>query len=315
MLPPIPTETLAANPLFRDLYDTLTTSILNPEDGSTRSNSRNQDALDQQLRTHRAELAKSQVLQRSLENLPTTSNSLPEDLLEIVDLIATPSKFLSTLPKEHYSLLLEDIDELHDSLGLVGAEISTQLETTALEIAKIAYPEEPSVESLSERIDLLPADLAHRRKMLQNGRTALGNSLLTLANTLYTYLSLAHQLITQFLDFSASQMPEMLYPGLQAKASHLATLATVISHKLQTSRYTALLATYDPVAIEALENYNMHLADTSARLVARQRLVEAELKRYEKAGSDMKEIVERYSLLMRSIDGVTKDIKRLGGAV
>lgn len=78
-------------------------------------------------------------------------------------------------------------------------------------------------------------------------------------------------------------------------------------------RYEALAAIYDSEGAEALENYRMHLHDTKSRLLARQKTVEGELKRYEKAGSDMKGLVEKYSHIMRNIESVTKDIRRLGG--
>lgn len=47
MLPPVLEDTLFANPLFKNLYENLTTKILNPEDLTTRSASRSHHALDQ----------------------------------------------------------------------------------------------------------------------------------------------------------------------------------------------------------------------------------------------------------------------------
>lgn len=85
--------------------------------------------------------------------------------------------------------------------------------------------------------------------------------------------------------------------------------------KLSVMKLEALQTIYDPDAISALENYKMHLADTNSRLIARRRMVEEELKRYEKAGSDMKGLVAKYSQIMRSIEAVTKDIRRLGGMI
>ena len=55
--------------------------------------------------------------------------------------------------------------------------------------------------------------------------------------------------------------------------------------------------------------------DTKSRLEARQRTVEHELKRYDRAGSDMKALVTRYSTAVRGIEAVTKEIRRLGGNV
>ena len=80
-------------------------------------------------------------------------------------------------------------------------------------------------------------------------------------------------------------------------------------------RFGALQAIYDPDALDALENYRMHLTETNSRLVARRRVVEEELKWCEKAGSDMRGLVEKYSAIVRSIDAVGKDIKRLGRVV
>jgi hypothetical protein len=37
------------------------------------------------------------------------------------------------------------------------------------------------------------------------------------------------------------------------------------------------------------------------------------LRKYKSAGSDMKSLVERYSQIMRSLETVSKDIKRLTG--
>lgn len=77
-------------------------------------------------------------------------------------------------------------------------------------------------------------------------------------------------------------------------------------------KYEALEAIYSPEALSALENYQHHLRDTQIRLQARQRTVEEELRRYDRAGSDMKGLVARYSAAMRSIETVTAEIKRLG---
>lgn len=60
MLPPVAYEVLNANPLFANLYTELTTRILDPLDGSTRSSSRPNDVLDQvssKLSTLRASIS------------------------------------------------------------------------------------------------------------------------------------------------------------------------------------------------------------------------------------------------------------------
>lgn len=121
MLPPVPDDALFANPLFKDLYETLTTKILNPEDLTTRSASRSHHVLDQvcypllfytteltnespikELRTHRAELAKSQLLQRELETITTWSSALPDEVCP-----AHPPAFTTSMTKIPVNFLRE----------------------------------------------------------------------------------------------------------------------------------------------------------------------------------------------------------------
>jgi len=101
--------------------------------------------------------------------------------------------------------------------------------------------------------------------------------------------------------------------ALTAKAEHLSFVAESMSLKLSVLRNQALAAIYDPEALNALENYQHHLRDTSTRFVARQRVVEEELRKYKSAGSDMRGLVERYVQIMRSMEAVSKDIERLKG--
>lgn len=56
-------------------YSHLTSAILNPKDLATRASSKSHDIRDQELRTHLAELAKEQLLQRGLEMITTASTT------------------------------------------------------------------------------------------------------------------------------------------------------------------------------------------------------------------------------------------------
>lgn len=182
---------------------------------------------------------------------------------------------------------------------------------SALAIAKMAYPAETNARALTHKIDLLPADTALLRESLQKSRVSLAARQADVAKLslrcLETYNSIVRIL-------TAHPLPALQKATL-AKSAHLAIVAESMAGKLRVLRFGALEAIYDPDALDALENYRMHLTDTNSRLVARRRVVEEELKRYEKAGSDMRGLVEKYSAIVRSIDAVGKDIKRLGGAV
>jgi hypothetical protein len=63
----------------------------------------------------------------------------------------------------------------------------------------------------------------------------------------------------------------------------------------------------------ALSNYEEHLQDTRRRLREKEGKAEEEVGMYEESGADMKILVARYGGLLREIEGVRGDIRRLGG--
>lgn len=133
--------------------------------------------------------------------------------------------------------------------------------------------------------------------------------------------------------------------GVRGQAAMLEGVVEGMEGKLNVMKYEALATIYNPESLNALENYQYvtflntsisfsfslpfnssdcpslmpldshHLVDTRSRLEARQRTVEQELKRYDRAGSDMRSLVARYSTAMRGIENATKEIRRLGGNV
>lgn len=79
----IPLETLS-NARFANLPSHLTSAILNPKALATLAASKSHDIRDQELRTHRAELAKEELLRRGLEMITTTSTTPPPVLSHAV---------------------------------------------------------------------------------------------------------------------------------------------------------------------------------------------------------------------------------------
>ncbi|RPB13011.1 hypothetical protein P167DRAFT_605296, partial [Morchella conica CCBAS932] len=298
MLPPVPEETLSANPLFKALYEDLTTKILNPEDLTSRSSSRDHHVLDQELRTHRAELAKSQLLQRELETVTRGAGSslLPDELQEIIDLAINAPRTPADLP-----LLSATIDDFHASLPLIGQAISRSLSDSALDIARIAYPDDTNPLLLDSKLDHLPADAAHRRKTLLHTTSHLTSLRSTITTLTQQVLSAYSTLTTLSLTHTHSSSGVLVAAqgAAVARAAHMAVVASSMEGKLGVLRAEAVRAVYDDAAVEALANYRVHLQDTRARLLARRRTVEGELERYAKAGSDMVGLVERYGAVMR----------------
>jgi hypothetical protein len=176
---------------------------------------------------------------------------------------------------------------------------------------KDRVPDGTNVRVLTHKIDLLPADTPRLREGLQRSREALAARQTDVARLSIRCLGVYNSIVR----FLTSHPLPALQKAVVAKSAPLAIVTESMAGKLRVLRFDALEAIYDPDALDALENYRMHLTDTSSRLVARRRIVEEELKRYEKAGSDMRGLVEKYSTIMRSVDAVGKDIKRLGGEV
>ena len=99
--------------------------------------------------------------------------------------------------------------------------------------------------------------------------------------------------------------------ALTTKSEHYAVLAENIALKLNIVRNNALKSIYDPEAVSALDTYHRHLVDARSRYLAKQKVSEEELRKYRNAGSDMQGLVERYGQIMKNMDAITKDIRRL----
>jgi diphthamide biosynthesis protein 3 len=74
---------------------------------------------------------------------------------------------------------------------------------------------------------------------------------------------------------------------------------------------------YSPETIAALDRYRQHLGDVRERLEERQALVSEELKAYDVDGrggqetGSMAEVVQRYGELIREVEAVKVEIRRL----
>lgn len=83
-----------------------------------------------------------------------------------------------------------------------------------------------------------------------------------------------------------------------------------------------LSAIYTPDALAALTNYRDHLQDTRRRLEEEEKSLIKELESYEGTGSaqennagagTMAEIARRYGALLKEMEAVKMEVKRLGG--
>ncbi|KAF8450139.1 hypothetical protein BGX38DRAFT_1269642 [Terfezia claveryi] len=310
MFPPVSAEVLAKNPQFRELYTQLTTQILNPHDGSTRETREPEAAatasLEQELRTYRAELARMEILKDSLLKLTGQNNGFTDEtrggqINDIIDIVATHTIKPTSLSAAHSGFLLEELEDFQTCLPLIAQALSHHLTQLAISLSTIAFPTEPppaTAAARQQRIELLPAHAAHRCALLVDKRAEVERLRLELSG------------LAQEVGEEWKKVGERGVRSLEE-----VKFGTVESAVRGQAELEALAAIYNPESLNALENYHHHLVDTRSRLEARQRTVEQELKRYDRAGSDMKALVARYSTAVRGIETVIKEIRRLGGNV
>ncbi|RPB00984.1 hypothetical protein L873DRAFT_1827357 [Choiromyces venosus 120613-1] len=211
----------------------------------------------------------------------------------------------------------EAVNAFHENIQAIAREISIYLDRSARDLVSLVQPEGLDPRAGAE-IDHLPANAArlrtqifsrHRELVAQRGATSK-----LILEIVGRYSSLSLLSLSHAAGGGASAGGSMR-KGVLAKATYLSLLAESMRGKVGVVRFDALGEVYDEEAVGALENYRVHLTDTNLRLVARKRVVEGELERYNAAGADMRGLVERYAALLRGVESVVRDIKRLGGTV
>ncbi|PGH01803.1 hypothetical protein GX51_04983, partial [Blastomyces parvus] len=125
----------------------------------------------------------------------------------------------------------------------------------------------------------------------------------------------------------------VLARGIKARADHVAVVLEGVEGKVCIMRHEMLSAIYTPETTAALTHYRDHLYDTRLRLEERRKQALLELEAYERAdmgetgkqaaggggegGSGkpgaMVEIARRYGTLVKEVEGVKMEIRRLGG--
>ncbi|OJD19559.1 diphthamide biosynthesis protein 3 [Blastomyces percursus] len=125
----------------------------------------------------------------------------------------------------------------------------------------------------------------------------------------------------------------VLARGIKARADYVAVVLEGVEGKVCIMRHEMLSAIYTPETTAALTNYRDHLYDTRLRLEERRKQALLELEAYERAdmgeagkraaGGDsggggsgksgaMVEIARRYGTLVKEVEGVKMEIRRLG---
>ncbi|KAI9768552.1 MAG: hypothetical protein M1840_004749 [Geoglossum simile] len=314
MLPPIDSSILRSNPQFEQLYAHLTTSLLN-SDGSTKAkpSQKSQDsALRESLRAAQEQAAQSQLLKRTLGQLTgSAGGELPEELLEVIDVVA--AGLGGGVKVEERELLADDVEYFLDHLRPIGNILSTRVLNSAIQLAKIVYPEESNPQTLRTLIPTLPAHISTLRQTLLSQQDALCTNRLSLATTACTVLLTHRTLVETIIRILEQTKHGSVARGARAHAEYLSIVAESMDAKLQLLEHEALREIYTPEVQSALKNYEEHLQDTRRRLREKEGKAGEEVGRYEEKGGDMKVLVARYGGLLREMEATRGDIRRLGG--
>ncbi|KAI0545456.1 hypothetical protein F4679DRAFT_462263 [Xylaria curta] len=320
MLPPVDDRILKNNPRFEKLYNTITTSILNP-DGSTKidPSAQQRDAVRQELKAHRLKAARVKLIttalstaiptkstteeqqqprkeqQRRLKSRPqpqTQAQSLPPDLLELLTFLPPFLNNASTLSSSSLSLLLTNppftsLPFLFPQiLSLVSARLTAQAKT----LARVLSPNtNPSY--IHRAIPSLPSIAATLVSDLDTLKTTLSRARISATASLTRHLTLHTEALTLLLRALENKHNLVSRTSeLRAKKTHQEAQLWALAAEtlLWETRYLA----YPPEARAALSTYRQHLRDAGRRVEDTSRTREDELADY---GVDVEKRAKRES--------------------
>ncbi|KAI0855048.1 hypothetical protein F4860DRAFT_507760 [Xylaria cubensis] len=325
MIPPVDDRILKNNPRFEKLYNTITTSILNP-DGSTKidPSAQQRDAVRQELKAYRLKAARVKLictaLSTAIPNQPTKPTNeeqqqprkeqqrrlkprsqpqpqtqtppLPPDLLELLILLPPFLNNASTLPSSSLSLLLSsppftDLPTLFPRiLELVSARLVAQAKT----LARVLSPNtNPSY--IHRAIPSLPSISNSLISDLSSTKTALSRARIAATASLTRYLAQHTEALTLLLAALESKHGPLARSS-ELRAEEARQQAQAWALAAETLLWETRFLAYPPEARAALVNYRQHLRDAGRRLEDTSRTREDELADY---GVDIEKRAKRES--------------------
>ncbi|KAL2857882.1 hypothetical protein BJY01DRAFT_69548 [Aspergillus pseudoustus] len=345
MIPPCDPMVLANNPHFQRLYQHLTSSLLNP-DGSTRAidmQPTRQEVINE-LRGCQLRNAKKQIKKQTLQQLAFDPNSeLPDDVgnfclsrscrepLAIVSLYleSSPSK-LDLLNDQRdnadvQSLLTPDVDKFYSHLPRLIPAFSRALNSNVQDLRALANaPQRPDGRTKAARQSPLSPQMSERLQSLRKIQLSrLPEARTRMAATAAEVLATRAAVLERAVTLLERTKHGSFTRATKAKAEHLYTVAHGVDGKLKVMRLDLLAAIHTAEVNAALSQYHRHLRDMRVRLEERRELALDELKAYEDADSTISrgpatsgpiaEIARRYGSLIREIEDINVEMKRLQG--
>ncbi|PGH27281.1 hypothetical protein AJ80_00991 [Polytolypa hystricis UAMH7299] len=172
----------------------------------------------------------------------------------------------------------------------------------------------PSANTLS-----LSTQLSNRVRGLRDAQLRdLPTARRTMAGTAASVLATHAQIMERMIHILERTKHGALARAGKARAEHLSKVAEGIDGKVTIMKREILSAIYTPETTATLTNYRDHLGDTRLRLEGRKKNAVRALEEYGAADSQagypgaMTDIARRYGALIKEIEGVKMEIRRLG---
>ncbi|KAI4599016.1 hypothetical protein KJ359_002433 [Pestalotiopsis sp. 9143b] len=302
MLPPVEASVLAANPDFAQLYNTLTTNVLNP-DGSTKNDpdAQQRELVREELKEYRFKATKKDLLRNAISTVPPPSSRAParqharSKSLRVVsqesaplppgllDLLLVLPPFLERgqdMSPEELELLLSSppLSEFPTLLPQFTRIISSHLTTQARSLARVMHPStNPSF--IHRAIPhILPTTQA-LISSLSTDRAALTSNRLRATSNVVDHLNQQSEALLLLLRALEAKHGIMAQSStLRASDASLGARSKAASLDLQLWETRSMV--YPPESQAALQNYRLHLRDAQMQISNKLRTREQELGEY-----------------------------------
>lgn len=303
MLPPLDPSVLQRNPNFDVLYKDLTTRKLN-SDSSTRDTKKQRmhEEIRRTLTISRTKLLESQILLKTLTELPSKAEDLPPELHSIIELVT--AQLSGQVTDADRDILSGDTALFLTHIPTVSSAISAQLTTVTDLLCSISDPDNPpDIDDLKERSEEL------RDAVMLRLPRELAEEKLRLANTAYAVLSLHREVLETSIRILEQTQHGSLARAMKSKAELLNAQATVLG--LQARIHTH---SHPPPAefVAALKNFKSSQGTSEAKLRDREGLARRTLELYERAGEKaMRDLAKRKEFLVGEMRQIEEQIGTL----
>lgn len=256
----------------------------------------------QSLIDARVKLTASQILIRSLSDLPSRANELPPELHSVVEIVT--AQLNGHISDADRDILSNDIDFFIDNISTIADALSAQISIVVDYICKIADPKSPpAISNLSTSATSLYQDAS------QNLPLDLSNARIQLINTMSA-------LLTAHLSFLTTSIRILEQTQHGALARHTKSSAELLHTRATALGLQAKIHTFShpppPEFVAALKEFKKAQGSGEKALRDREALAKRELELYEKAGEKgMRDLAKRKQWLMGEMEDVESEIRRL----